>query len=640
MREELKIKIPNYRADIDGLRAIAVLLVIVFHVFPKSLKGGFVGVDIFFVISGYLITGIILNGLENQSFSFSNFFVKRIKRIFPVLLIVIACVFIAGWFLLFPKELMELAKHITGGVTYVANFTLWSESGYFDSAPELKPLLHLWSLSIEEQFYLLWPVLLFFITKYRLKFMPFFLAGITASFVLNMLFISRYADAVFYFPFTRFWELLIGGLLALVVIQKHKINEKYSNVLSTIGFIFIFLAASKFSSASSFPSWRALLPTMGATFIIFAGEKAWLNSKILSHRLVVWIGLISYPLYLWHWPIFSFMSISVGKLPHHLDQILVVIFSFLLSWLSYKYIETPIRHSKNTKRITMVLLLISLVLGIAGFSVYQMHGVPSRFSQKSISVKLVKDMLQPGYGGYIGKDWREHHCFLARGENFNLFETKCFEDKTKPLVFLWGDSHAAALYSGLLSLQARQKIGIAQYTASLCPPILNWSGSSNKFCREINDHVFSIVKNTKPDIVILEAAWNFAEYDWKAVGVTIKELRKIGISKIILFGASPLWKEKVPNNIISYYRKYNHLPPKYTDFGLEAKNEQVKMDNQLYDLAIKSGGSFFSIFKKLCNENGCMLLSGDQYQATSLDQGHLSKSAAEFVFQSADLGIL
>lgn len=639
MRSESNHKALNYRADIDGLRAIAILLVLFYHIFPNVVQGGFIGVDIFFVISGFLITGIIFNDLENKSFSFAMFFSRRIKRIFPALLIVIATSFWAGWFLLLPKEFMELGKHIAGGVGYVANFTLWSDSGYFDALPELKPLLHLWSLGIEEQFYLFWPLALFLTWKYRYNAKLIFLSALVLSFALNVTFVATKPDMVFYFPIFRFWELFIGATLCLFSNKnpQNPLLKLNANYLSLLGIALVLFATFNLDKFSTFPGWWALLPTVGAACIIAAGRDAWLNLNLLSNKVVVWVGLISYPLYLWHWPIYSFMHIRVGSLPYDVDKVAVLISSFILSWLSYKFVERPIRHHKDSKFIISGLLVMSLVIGAMGIGVYIWKGVPSRIHQslneEAIPVEL-QEMLNPDFGGYISKDWREHKCFLIKGEDAGHFENECLESGSKPLIFLWGDSHAAALYSGLKFLQTKRNFSIAQYTASACPPILNWDGNINKLCREINNHNITLIRKIKPEVVFLQAAWYWSEYDWKKVGETINELKRIGIKRIVLVGPVPNWKEKVPNVIISYYRNFNKLPPKYTTFDVDI-NEIVRVDHELEALSRAKKITYISIYQTLCNSDGCMLsVGGDIRNISSLDYGHLSIFAAEFVIES------
>lgn len=627
----------SYRPDIDGLRAIAVLLVLFYHVFPNSITGGFIGVDIFFVISGYLISGIILNALNENRFSFKDFFFRRIKRIYPVLMLVLFTSYVLGWFFLMPKEFKELNKHILGGVGFVANFTLWQDSGYFDSLPELKPLMHLWSLGIEEQFYLVWPLSLFILWKFHSKYIFFFVFAIILSFITNIFFIKNYPEAVFYFPFTRFWELMMGSILALLALKKRiQLSKRVENVLSFLGFLFILIATIKLSKHSSFPGWWAILPTIGSVFII-QSQNSWLNKKILSNKIAVWIGLISYPLYLWHWLIISFTYFVIGDLPYKLDRIGIIVVSFLVAWFSFRYVESPIRHAKKSGKIVLNLISVSFIIGILSFSSFKLNGIPERMENKISNMPSeLRELLNPDFGGFIAKNWREHSCFLAKGENENTFKPECVDNSRKPLVFIWGDSHAAALYSGFKLYQDKKAFGLAQYTASACPPILNWVGNINKLCGEINNHVIKKIGEIKPDIVILHASWSWNEYDLKGIHYTIEELKKANIKRILIVGQSPTWKEKVPMNIVSFYKVFGRIPNTYTDFGLTEINEALRTDRILFEMAKKSNVEFISIFEALCSNQKC-LLSTDKsiLDVTSLDQGHLSESAAQYFISSS-----
>lgn len=317
---------PKYRPDIDGLRAVAVLAVVAFHAFPNWLKGGFIGVDVFFVISGYLISTIIFENLDKGAFSFSEFYARRIGRIFPALILVLVACFTFGWFALLADEFEQLGKHIAAGAGFVSNLVLWSEAGYFDNSAETKPLLHLWSLGIEEQFYIFWPLFLWFAWKRKFNLLTITILVATISFILNINGVKQDTVATFYSPQTRFWELLSGSLLAWITLYKKssyqraklkidgwlaniiyreqtKCNGKaLSNVLSFLGFILLAYGFLNINKELSFPGKWALVPVFGSVLIIAAGSKSWVNQIILSNKVLVWFGLISFPLYLWHWP--------------------------------------------------------------------------------------------------------------------------------------------------------------------------------------------------------------------------------------------------------------------------------------------------------------------------------------------------
>ena len=296
--------IEHYRADIDGLRAAAVLAVVGFHAFPGALQGGFIGVDIFFVISGFLISSILFKSLARNDLSLIEFYSRRVRRIFPALAFVLLLSLSAGWFLLLPKDYAQLGKHVWAGALFVSNLILWSEAGYFDQASHAKPLLHLWRLGIEEQFYLFYPIILAVIWKAQRAVGWTLLLLTAASFTSNIHLVMADPLATFYSPLTRFWELSVGGLVAL---QRHhkplSIDSSRAVIKSTVSFVgtgLILVPALLLSTHSIFPGWWASLPVAGAAAVLWAGPQAFINRYLFSNRIMVWIGLISYPLYLWH----------------------------------------------------------------------------------------------------------------------------------------------------------------------------------------------------------------------------------------------------------------------------------------------------------------------------------------------------
>jgi peptidoglycan/LPS O-acetylase OafA/YrhL len=317
---------PKYRRDIDGLRAIAVLSVVGFHAFPRWIRSGFIGVDIFFVISGFLISTIIFSGVERGDFSFVEFYGRRIRRIFPALIAVLVAAFGFAWFFLFADEYKQLGKQMAGGAGFVANLMFLYENSYFDVNIMLKPLVHLWSLGIEEQYYILWPVLIWASSKSRFNLLTLTMTLAVVSFFLGVREVDHDAVAAFYAPQTRFWELLTGSALAYAALHGPRLRAaarlglgRYPAVetwwdktkpnplllrecMSILGFG-ILAWAILFTDEHNFPGWAALPTVAGALLVIAAGGQAWINRVILSSTVMVWVGLISFPLYLWHWPL-------------------------------------------------------------------------------------------------------------------------------------------------------------------------------------------------------------------------------------------------------------------------------------------------------------------------------------------------
>jgi len=356
---------PKYRADIDGLRAVAVLSVLAFHAFPLRFQGGFVGVDVFFVISGFLISSILLGSLEHGGFGFAAFYARRVKRIFPALLTVMACVLAFGWCVLFTGEFRQLGLHLAGGAGFVSNLLLWSETGYFDSAADLKPLLHLWSLAIEEQFYIFWPLLLWLASGRKRGLLLVTLAIAALSFGWNLHLAWRDPTADFYSPATRCWELMLGGLLAYLQAHRPDWNQGWRHAQSMLGLALMAAALLLIDRASVFPGAWALLPTLAAACLIAAGPAALVNRTLLASRPMVWFGLISYPLYLWHWPILSYARILNGAEVARSYRIAAVALSILLAWLTLRLIELPLRRAAP-RRATAALVALMLAVGAAG----------------------------------------------------------------------------------------------------------------------------------------------------------------------------------------------------------------------------------------------------------------------------------
>ena len=460
-------EIPNhqYRSDIDGLRAFAVLSVVLFHAFPEFITGGFIGVDVFFVISGFLISTIIFEKLEQGSFTFADFYARRIRRIFPSLILVLVTSFILGWCILFVSEYKQLGKHIAGGAGFIANFILWSESSYFDNLADTKPLLHLWSLGIEEQFYIIWPPILWAAWRLRLHILPIIFAIAITSFAWNLYSISIDPVATFYSPLTRFWELLIGSLLAYVTVFKAKYPKlvvssvSQANIYSWIGCGLFITGLLLINKESGFPGAWALLPTLGAAFMIKAGPTAWFNRVVLGNSVLVWFGLISYPLYLWHWSLLSFARILSSSVPEVEIRIGVVVLSVLLSWLTYRFVEKPIRFGNgiqfsitflgkwfvSKKAITITLVVGLFLIGLAGYVANYKNGSHSRLVNK------INIDPESGYDGVAGVDLIDD-CGLANSPlvDKSWFGT-CLRDSRPPVKYaMVGDSHAASLFRGLV----------------------------------------------------------------------------------------------------------------------------------------------------------------------------------------------
>lgn len=531
---------PKYRPDIDGLRAIAVLSVVGFHAFPSFIKGGFIGVDVFFVISGFLISSIIIDNLNSATFSFGEFYIRRVKRIFPALLLVLVFSFLLGWFTLFQGEYKQLGKHIAGGVGFISNFLLWNESGYFDST-ETKPLLHLWSLGIEEQFYVVWPILLWFAWKQRLNLLSItIVVGIT-SFALNIYETRNSAQlvAAFYSPQTRFWELMAGAILSYMTLFSNKFYifnrslelwfgrltsapkehiTRLCNIGSLLGAILILSGILFVSKGSSFPGWWALLPVIGTVLIILAGSQAWLNRVILSNRALVWFGLISFPLYLWHWPLLSFARILEGETPPRALRVAAILISIALAWLTFRFIETPIRLRDKDKpfelkneisadKKPLALCVLMLIIGLAGFIVYKQDGFSYR--QDHIQSDL-SDIDWDRYFLLLSKETSE--CLPVhireKSHKFSDGTIRCrqtISDDPLPTIVIIGDSHAEHLFWGAAN-RIKHNQNLIYFTYS-CLPFLGLKRLEMADCDNMQEALEYVINQPSVHTVILSSYW-------------------------------------------------------------------------------------------------------------------------------------
>ena len=495
----------TYRADIDGLRGLAVIAVVGFHAFPTLVPGGFVGVDVFFVISGYLISGIIIGNLDRGTFSFREFYYRRIKRIFPALIIVLVACFFIGWLLLPAREFAQLGKHIASAALFIPNIMYWREAGYFNSAAEFKPLLHLWSLGVEEQFYLVWPFLLWAARKQGLNLGLVALCLAIPSFLTNVVQAQTgHLAAAFFLPGARFWELMVGALLACSWRLPLAESPGIRGSGTAIGLVAACLSIFLITRNARFPGWWALLPTIGTALIIAAGPHSWLNRTLLSHRVLVSVGLVSYPLYLWHWPLLSFAWIVQGETPLLAVRLIIVALSFLLAWATYQAIERPIRFgSYKVVETCAVLGALLLSIGLAGFSSRAVFaGFPFR---ANINHGIFNEgEIVAENGNEVFYNYQLDHFYLCTPkhiQNHSLrlyWPARCLQSKPSNVknIAIIGDSHAEDLFVGLA--EGLKDMNIVKYIHTLP------TRGTKAF-----DEVFNYVESDKDiRVVILTAFWN------------------------------------------------------------------------------------------------------------------------------------
>jgi peptidoglycan/LPS O-acetylase OafA/YrhL len=467
--------IPAYRPDIDGLRAIAVISVVAYHLFPSAASGGFVGVDVFFVLSGYLISGIILRGLALNKFTYADFYIRRIKRIFPALVLILLFCLLAGQLLLFIDEYKQLGKYVAAGAGFFSNFLLLREGGYFDAAAELKPLLHLWSLGIEEQYYLVWPLFIGLFWRRPRLLVGAIVATAILSFGANLWLVGSYADWAFYLPITRFWELMIGAVLASIalrlsldattrndseaaVFRVGTCPDWMRDALSLSGIILIVVSVFAFDKSLHYPGAWALAPSLGTALILVGGPSAWLNRALLARREAVFIGLISYPLYLWHWPILYFARIVAEGEPSLAAKLAIIVVSIVLSALTFRYVETPIRTSSvrfgpALAKGLCAAIAAQMVVGVMAYKTW----IPLRIPAEWQAIAHARD------DKYGPRSWDESR----------KIKPYYMGDLNRADIMFFGDSHMENYYPRIRDLLADGRvkdIGIAFVTAGGCAP--------------------------------------------------------------------------------------------------------------------------------------------------------------------------
>jgi peptidoglycan/LPS O-acetylase OafA/YrhL len=625
----------KYRPDIDGLRAVAVLSVVAFHAFPNSLRSGFVGVDIFFVISGFLITSIILNGVTKDQFSFAAFYARRIKRIFPALIAVLIACLIAGWFLLFTDEYRHLGKHTAAGAGFVSNFALWQESNYFDVAANRKILLHLWSLGIEEQFYLIWPALIWVAWRLRLNLFTLFAAVFAASLIFSIKETSRDPMAAFYSPVARFWELGAGSLLAhitffaprpaawiehtvativsAVLFERGGIDKDklYRDFLSTTGIALIFSSIFIITRRQEFPGWWALMPVIGTYLTIAAGPAGWLNRLLLSNPIMVWFGLISYPLYLWHWPLLAFARNLYGRTPPPSLRVALMLAAIVLALLTYRYVEKSIRFGYRQVWIAPALAAAMLVIGAFGAVDFSSNGFSGRLNEDRASYAAYFDPASQHMRDEV-KIFGAFECSFYRWDAAmptlaprTAIDPSCYTRHSNKSVLIIGDSNGADLYHGLKEVLPKDISVLLIYSSSCrVEPIVEPMVETNH-CHMANYFALNRIKADPPDVLLLSSNNSFDIDYIRKFAVMVKGY---GVKHVLVLGQRPHWPTALYKIILeNFWSSTPHYIPR--DF----------LDNELLIFTQKFGSQlqsdepfeFVDEMQPFCNPKGCLAYLGD-----------------------------
>jgi peptidoglycan/LPS O-acetylase OafA/YrhL len=621
----------SYRREIDGLRAFAVSFVLLFHFYPTALKGGFIGVDVFFVISGYLITSILSIGIAEGHFSIARFYGYRIRRIFPALLLVLIFTAVFAWLFLYPDEYAAIAKHVAGGAAFIANFVLWGESGYFEWQAHQKPLTHLWSLGIEEQFYIVWPIALLLITRWAGRFrlgLITLLAGVSLAYCIIVT--AHNSIMAFYSPLSRSWELMAGAMLALSHEQlRDKLQAQYLKYASNIGFTLLLVLPFVIRGGDGFPGWRAFFPVLASLLIILGGQAGAAGSKVLSHPRVVYLGLISYPLYLWHWVILVLWKLLEPN-PSRTARLIGIVISVLLAHLTYRFVEKPIRNRSVSPRLVAILGGLMAIVLVTSFSSYKWGFLVREISPLRAALTKVPD---------IEKAYRSKICFLdSKTQTAASFAPECMpalKAGTRSLL-IWGDSLAAHLYPGIESVSEKYHLTVSQRTASSCPPGMAEDLAHNGNCDDINADTRRYIEATRPYTVVINGRWENGDRPTaEHIQAIVAFLKKNGVNKIVLVGPAPRWFPDLRVQLLEQRFANNEIPTKMA----MAPSDWILLrgrDKALADIARDAGISYLSPLNEFCTDGLCLIRVSDNLPDGLLvvDTDHFTRDASIKLFHS------
>ena len=600
----------KYRRDVDGLRAVAVMAVVLYHAGMPAFGGGFVGVDVFFVISGFLITSIIASEIRDGTFSIGRFYERRIRRIFPALFAVVAFSGVVASVLFLPDDFREFGDSIVAATLFVSNIFFWQTSDYFAGPAHLKPLLHTWSLSVEEQFYIVFPAVLWASHRHgRGRWIAWLAPIAVLSFTLSVWGAVHKPYSTFFLAPARAWELLLGSLVALGAfpeIQRRALRE----ALGIGGLALIASAVCMFSIETTFPGLNALLPCVGAALIIHAGQYSSGKSsetastrvaRLLSLRPAVFMGLISYSLYLWHWPLLAFGRYWNGGSLSMPQTTTLLAAALALSVVSWKFIEQPFRtRSIRLSQIQIFRAAAAVMLMAAGLGslAHITNGWAGRYP----------DYQPPKIAGH--DELKSRHCFLGQEQSpadYAGVEACRSGSRNGTKVLVWGDSFAAHLVPGLAGDGA---MSVFQYTAAACPPVLGLEVKRRPHCRAFNENALGLIRDMRPDVVVLSARWAAYMPRWLATGqiqATIDRLNKAG-TKVIVVGQSPSFDFANPYDFV--YRK-------------GTARAAVNFDRALnQSLSALREAAFFDPLPVFCDKSDCALRDGADY--LFVDGGHYS----------------
>lgn len=626
----------NFRLDINGLRAWAVVVVILYHFGARFFDGGFIGVDVFFVISGFLMTGIMTRMLEDKSgkplaSQIARFYMARVRRISPALISVCFVLLVLGWFYSTPSEFELLAQQSISAIVFYSNMLFFDQAGYFDVASGQKLLLHTWSLSVEWQFYVVLPFFMLAVWKVKSSRASLFIAllmAFFASLTYSVIESVNSPDAAFYLLVSRAWELILGGLVYLLS-SRFTMRGSVGKTVERISFLTLIGVVLFFDSSLPWPGLYALVPTVATALVILSAQN---NSKWTATPAAQWLGDRSYSLYLWHWPISIFVKNIEGQHPYW-PTAAGLFATLVVGHISYKFIESPARKYffkvEAPKNALVSASVMALVVGASAL-VISNSGYPARYSSGVTELSKYR---------FNVADWRDGTCFLRPEQKFDDFKncTNQSDSIIHTSALLWGDSHAAQLYPGLVK-NLPHNIEFTQLTASACPPFLDIDFPSRPNCKKINDYAREWIIKNKPEQVMLSAKW--PGYDWSPISKTIDFLQSNGVKKIQIFGPVPTWNESLRTILVKSVDRSAGADGKVPDRLASGFADYVeRIDGELRVIADKKNVSYISSSHIFCDSSGCLTTIIDEYglSPTAYDDAHLSVSASEYLITNSNV---
>ena len=614
----------KYRPDIDGLRAVAVLLVLAYHVGIYRLRGGFVGVDVFFVISGFLIGSIILGDLAADRFSLAGFYERRIRRILPALVVVLVAVSILAYKFLLPTEFVEFGKSLLSATFSVSNILFLHQSSYFDTPASMKPLLHTWSLAVEEQFYLFLPLFLMAIRKLAANRQRLLVGSVAlTSFAISAVGAFQNKEATFYLAHARAWELLLGTLLAMDAFPD--ISSSVSrNIASFSGLALILAAGLSFTTATPFPGAAALLPCIGAALIIAAGKTGpSLVGQVLSTKPAVFFGMISYSLYLWHWPLIVFQkanAVLVKGLSPNATKLVLIGASVAVATLSWRFVEVPFRGRRFQHSRTLVFRMAGATatfLVLISSGILLTKGMPARYPAEAVKIASFLDNTDAA----TDAQYRVGTCFITSKNSYEDFDPNiCLkQDPGKHNDLLIGDSHAAQLWFGLSSIL--KGVNLMQATASGCKPTLVQGTNPEPKCARLMNYIFSeFLISHHVDTLLIAARWD--EADIARLQSTLDWASHQGI-QVILFGPIVQYDSALPRLLAMSIQQHDAAIPSSHRIAY-----YQTLDENMSKLASRDKNvRYISYFKMLCRNGDCQEYA-DVGVPLQSDYGHLTSGGS------------